>query len=173
MSGLKCKRIQLISACIGLVATWFASSVYGANVTNELNASYYEGVWSEMPDFDALTPVSSGITAGFDISGAAATDGFGYRFDGFILIEVGGRYDFFLTSDDGSKLYVDGEIVVINDALNNTSEVMGSLLLDEGFHEIRVDYFHKDGTELLEVSYAHATSVVKQQIPAEKLASSV
>ena len=168
-----CKRIQAMSACTGLAVMLIGPSIYGQNITNELNALYYEGTWSEMPDFSALPPVASNQTAGFDISGAAVADGFGYRFDGFLQLDVGGRYDFFLKSDDGSKLYVDGEIVVINDALNNTSEEKASLLLDEGFHEIRVDYFHKNGAELLEVSYAHASSVVKQQIPIAKLASSV
>ncbi len=172
MSNLNCKRVHLVSVCIGLAVMFFAPSICGQNITNELNASYYEGTWDEMPDFDDLTPVSSNVTIGFDISNASVPDGFGYRFDGFIQIDVGGRYDFYLKSDDGSKLYVDGEIVVTNNALDNTAEVMGSLFLDEGFHEICVDYFHKAGSELLEVSYAHAT-IAKQLISAEKLASSV
>jgi hypothetical protein len=54
-------------------------------------------------------------------------------------------YVFELTSDDGSRLLVDGALVVDNDGLHGPEEKTGDVALAAGWHAIRVEYFNKTG----------------------------
>lgn len=52
-----------------------------------------------------------------------------------------GTYDFRLTSDDGSRLYLGGEEIIENDQRQPPTAVDGSAELTEGPHALRIDYF--------------------------------
>jgi hypothetical protein len=54
-------------------------------------------------------------------------------------------YTFALTSDDGSRLFIDGEVVVDNDGLHGAEERRGDIALAAGWHAIRVEWFNKSG----------------------------
>jgi len=78
-------------------------------------------------------------------------------------VDTGGSYNFYLKSDDGSKLFVNGELVVDNDGLHgmeNTAE--GSLELQPGFFTVRVDYFEKDGEQGIKLRYAGPETLGQQ-----------
>lgn len=127
---------------------------YPYNLTQGLDSKYYSGTFEYLPDFALLTPALQGTISNFDITGASAEDSFAYVFDGFIEIPADGLYTFYLNSDDGSKLYIDGGIVVSNDGVHGTQEAEGSAALLAGFHSIRVSYFEKSGSQRLEVRWA-------------------
>ena len=64
------------------------------------------------------------------------------QFKGQIFIEDGGDYGFRLNSDNGSRLFIDGQQVIDNGIQMTTpSMVDGSLRLLPGWHEIQVDYY--------------------------------
>ena len=85
---------------------------------------YYEQTGlSVLPDFDALTPVTTGSATGFDISLRQRDDDFAFRFRGVIRIDVAGTYTFYTSSDDGSRLYLDDALVVDNDGLHSNREI--------------------------------------------------
>ena len=66
---------------------------------------------------------------------------FAIDYSGRFGAEKPGDYDFSLTSDDGSNLYIDGELVVDNDGIHQTRERSGTVRLSRGVHDIRVSYF--------------------------------
>lgn len=144
------------------------SPQYPYDLTGGLIYKYYTGTWDYLPDFALLTPAAQGNIANFDISGAAAVDGFAYVFEGFIDIPADGQYAFYLNSDDGSKLYIDGGIVVSNDGVHGSQEAEGRAALRTGKHSIRVTYFEKDGGQRLEVRWA-GPGFEKQWIPDSSL----
>ncbi len=126
-----------------------------AEAVNGLTYKYYEGMWYAVPDFDALTPVASGLCANFDINAYASrsADGFAYVFEGYIDIPTNGTYTFYSSSDDGSKLYVGPPEVVDNDGLHGMGDVSGTVALEAGKHAIRVAMFEKNMGEGLEVRW--------------------
>ncbi len=67
----------------------------------------FEGQWERVPDFDALTPKKTGIVAGFDASVKTRDEYVGLDFKGLVEIKKNGRYKFYLSSDDGSQLFLD------------------------------------------------------------------
>jgi hypothetical protein len=66
---------------------------------------------------------------------------FAIDYTGKFWIEKPGEYEFSLTSDDGSKLYIDGELVIDNDGQHPPEEKTGSVKLTGGIHRMRISYF--------------------------------
>src|ERR1051326_2102593 len=97
------------------VANFLLQGIEVPTAPVNLNWSYYEGTWQNLPDFDKLKPIASGQCGGFDLSQARRIDNMALRFEGFLKIDTEGEYKFHLTSDDGSKLFVDGKLAVAND----------------------------------------------------------
>lgn len=135
---------------------------------NGLNYRYYEGEWSELPDFSALTARKEGQANGFDLSVRQREDKFGIVYYGSIQIDKGGEYTFYTKSDDGSTLLIDGKLVVDNDGLHAPLERSGKVKLTSGRHTIEVRFFERYQGQVLEIRYA-ASGISKQRIPLSKL----
>ncbi len=132
---------------------------------------YYEGNWNILPDFTSLVPVKTGTVENFTLSPREKDVTFAFTFDGFIDITTEGMYTFYTASDDGSKLYINGQTVVDNDGLHGKEEKLGQVHLTAGKHAIRVVFFEKWGSEILEVSY-QGPGVPKQFVPSAVLSQS-
>lgn len=104
-----------------------------------------------LPDFSTLRPVGTISTTVLNVPAQSFEQGFPGvtdRFEWFALDYKGafvapapGEYRFRLTSDDGSKLFIDGQQVIDNDGVHGASDVEGTAQLDEGVHSIEVQYF--------------------------------
>ena len=130
-----------------------------------LSYSYYHGSWSMLPDFSTLTPVKTGTVTNFSLSPRTQDTRYGFRYTGYIDIKTAGTYTFYTTSDDGSKLYIGGNLVVNNDGLHAAIERSGTVTLAAGKHPIEVSYFEYYGaSDVLQVSYA-GPGISKQTIP--------
>ncbi len=85
-------------------------SVGGTNLAEfqeGLDFSSYNGDgWHSLPDFTTNTPVISGLATNFDLSYRSRPENTALVFSGYLEISKPGIYTFYLTSDDGSKLYV-------------------------------------------------------------------
>ncbi len=124
------------------------------NTVAGIQYAYYEGDWSEMPDFSMLDPVATGITSAFGLSLKQRDDQFAFLFDGFIDAPEDGTYTFYTESDDGSQLFIGDRLVVDNDGTHAVAEEQGTIALKKGLHALRVVYFEQAGGESLSVSWA-------------------
>ena len=107
----------------------------------------------QMPPFEHLTPVHTFVTDTLNVSPRNYTtgfptakmesvvDNFAIRFRGKLAIETPGTYIFALNSDDGSKLYINQNLVVDNDGIHLPRYVQRSLKLAAGMHHIEIHYF--------------------------------
>ena len=50
-------------------------------------------------------------------------------------------YEFFLKSDDGSRLTINGQQVIDNDGEHGAREKNGKITLKKGEHKVELDYF--------------------------------
>ena len=110
---------------------------------------YYEGNWTKVPNFDVLQPLDSGTLTDIDLSPATAADNFAMRFNTSLQIETAGVYTFHLTSDDGSLLHIDDQLVVDNDGLHAVTEESGSMVLAVGLHNVTVSFLERTGLQTL------------------------
>ncbi len=124
------------------------------SVRNGLNYNYYEGDWKSLPDFNSMTPMRSGKVyrpALRDIK--PRDDFFGAAFTGFLNIEIPGDYTFYLRSDDGSKLFIDGKELISNDGLHTKKEVSAKINLSKGKYPVKILYFESNGDQILNLEY--------------------
>lgn len=141
-----------------------------ADVPAPLRYAYYEGAWNNLPNFDRLEPKTTGNATTFGVEPRQQNDRFGLRFDGFLIIQQEGRYRFWITSDDGSRLSIDDRVVIDHDGVHSTSTKDGRILLSQGLHPIRVEYFENAGEEVLNLEY-EGPGIERKPIPSTALSS--
>jgi alpha-L-fucosidase len=135
-----------------------------AGSTSGLEYAYYHGNWERLPDFSALSPETQGTTVKFDLSPSTQKEYFGIQYKGYIHVPEDGLYRFYVASDDGSRLYIGEELVVDNDGLHGSTEIMGQIILEKGKHPIRVEFFQRTGAMDFEVAYS-GPGIEKQPVP--------
>jgi mono/diheme cytochrome c family protein len=113
--------------------------------------AYYEGGWPKLPDFSRLKPKETGTAAGFELNVARRDSNYALKFEGFFKAERDANYTFTLTSDDGSRLLIDGKQVVNNDGTHPPQTVRGSTRLTKGVHQVTVLFFQGGGGAELSV----------------------
>jgi hypothetical protein len=104
-----------------------------------------------LPDFRKLKPVGTIYTTSlnvppqmFDVGFPGVTkrfEWFAIEYTGRFWIATPGLYRFSLLSDDGSKLFIDDDLVIENDGVHAPREQAGGINLAGGIHRIRVLYF--------------------------------
>lgn len=139
-----------------------------------LNYKYYQGSFDFLPDFNALSPVKTGvignISNGNEFRNVA--DYYAVKWEGYIYIPESGTYTFYTSSDDGSKLYINtpysfgATALVNNDGLHGTTERSGQITLTRGYHSIVATFFEKTGGDVMEVRWQNtAAGITKELIP--------
>jgi mono/diheme cytochrome c family protein len=121
-----------------------------AGIAN-MTYSYYEGSWQNLPDFAKLKPLASGPSAGFDIGQARRTNDMAIKFDGFLKVDQPGEYRFYLSSDDGSKVWIDGKLVVDNDGIHAPTTTNAAVKLTKGMHPFTAAVFNAGGGVELDI----------------------
>ena len=115
---------------------------------------YFEGTWSVLPDFDFLTPIATGTTNTISTALKQREDFFAFRFSGCIEVSKSGLYTFSTSSDDGSQLLINDQLVVNNDGLHALQTVTQSLVLDEGLHSVTVTMFEHGGGDSISTQWS-------------------
>ena len=128
-----------------------------------LQARYYEGDWNMLPDFRKLTPVEKEIISRVSPGKYKGKERYGVVMEGFILLATDNMYNFYLASDDGSSLYIDGNRVIDHDGLHGMTEKKGTMALAAGFHNIRIEFFEKTGGDDVKL-FIETMEMKKQEV---------
>lgn len=138
---------------------------------NGLKYEYFTGNFQQVQDLEFSKPVNSGILEGKISSEKWKTKierYIGLKFDGYIFIPETGNYTFSTLSDDGSKLFIDNELVVNNDGIHWLNEAYGAVKLEKGFHKFNISYFDQVGGTVLNC-FMQQEGKEKQEISASQL----
>lgn len=127
------------------VANYLLQGIPFKTAPPNVTYTYYEGDWDRLPDFAKLQPRATGKASGFDLTLARRPNNFAMKFEGYLRIDRDGDYRFHLTSDDGSKLFLDGKLAVANDGIHPPSTVGGSVKLTKGVHHFVAGVFNAGG----------------------------
>src|SRR5215471_13566390 len=105
----------------------------------------------KLPNFKKLKSMGSIYATELNLPPRDFTEGFpgvtnrdewfAIDYTGKFWINNPGNYQFSLSSDDGSKLYIDDLLVIQNDGIHATRTERGEVRLSFGSHRIRVSYF--------------------------------
>lgn len=122
---------------------------------------YYDlqGNPNNLPDYSRLKPAFSGTAPeiGLNPPGLKRADNkFALRFQAQLDIKKSGQHTFWLKSDDGSRLLIDGQAVIENDGIHPANEKRAEIELSAGAHAIEVQYFEGGGEEELSLTWKPA-----------------
>jgi hypothetical protein len=95
-------------------------------------------------------------------------DTFAARYTGLIRVDTTGDYTFQITSDDGSRLWIDGAPVIGHDGRHAFTSRSVTMRLAAGFHALRVDYFEDAGSAGLNLAW-DGPGFDMQTVPASHL----
>lgn len=137
--------------CIGLLYSGF--SIISAPVLSEYQYRVYYGDFNQLPVFESRSPNRQGRTNTLSLSISNREDYYAITFEKVIEVAQAGIYEFALTSDDGSRLIIDSTEIINNDGLHAPVTKEGQVYLDQGSHQLRVEFFEKFGGNTLELQY--------------------
>ena len=81
--------------------------------------------------------------------------GYSAIWEGWLRIPVDANYTFYLTSDDGSRLWIDEEMIISNWRVQSPTEVQATRHLNEGLHSIKVSYYQENYGASVQLSWSH------------------
>jgi signal transduction histidine kinase len=81
------------------------------NFVNGLDYACYDVEGEVLPDFARLTALKTGTVSNFDLRVISRNEHVGLRFTGYLQVPREGLYTFYLTSDDGSQLFIGGPLL--------------------------------------------------------------
>jgi len=129
-----------------------AFGTYGINV----DYFYPSATNVAIETLSKMMPKASGVVPSItmDVPQRKEKDRFALRFSGLIHIPKSGRHEFSIASNDGSRIYINDQLIVNNDGLHGMVEKNGEIDLSAGLHSIIVTYFDNGGSAGLAVNWA-------------------
>lgn len=137
---------------------------------NGVRYRYFEntGKLKSVDDILKLKAAGNGVLPNFSLSPAKQEDHFAFTYNSCIKIPETGLYKFYIYSDDGAKLYIDGKLIVDNDGSHSARYREGRVGLEKGFHKLEVRYFEDYMGQELEVGML-GIDIPRGKIPDEIL----
>ncbi|MEW6071051.1 MAG: alpha-L-fucosidase [Planctomycetota bacterium] len=129
-----------------------ASDVEGRE--HGLHLAAWQGTYGALPALGERPPDRTAEVASLDLGPPVEHEVRAYT--GFLRVAADDAYVFHLTSDDGARLFVDGELVVDNDGLHGPLTRTGAAPLAAGWHRLRVEWFNKTGGAVLDLQVGPA-----------------
>jgi len=121
--------------------------------------------WEGTPQFEGIAPTVDFVESEW----GKLTDLFAARFTGYLKIPQTSNYLFRLRSDDGSRLLLNGQVIINHDGLHGADPKDGEIALAAGNHEMVIEYFENGGGNVLTLEWRSFFSPEWQIVPTENL----
>ena len=159
-----------------------SSQVFIAPDPADMHAGLIGEYWDDMAglnhkyvDYGAIAPAHVEIESMIDLEDAAfstrwaqLSNSFAARWSGWIKIDTPGDVEFFVNSDEGNRLSIDGQVVLEDWSEVGERETSGRITLAEGYHYIELEYYENSGTCGISLSYTPVGGE-RQLVPASVL----
>jgi hypothetical protein len=133
----------LVGALAVLAVAGVARATLG--ISRGLQADYYTSLDAGgQPARTLVSPRISTSQIAADWSGAQPA-AFRARWYGYLTVLRPGVYTFSTTSDDGSSVTIDGQLVVDNGGIRGTTTRTGQIRLARGLHPVSIEYLQAGG----------------------------
>jgi hypothetical protein len=161
----------------------------GCSCSAGVTSQYYTGYYNDVQTFfttntPAINRVDPQIGFTTDASWGnvcpplagsnASPETYSARFTGGIYIPVAGTYTFYLSSDDASYMWIDGNALapnptagtslINNSGLHSAAMVSVVATLSAGLHDFKIHYGENTGNNICYLEYASAAAGISRQI---------
>ncbi|WP_290539829.1 alkaline phosphatase family protein [Alistipes sp.] len=146
--------------------------VVGENESPNVSYRMWEGIRTKtLPVFSTLgRPKASGKVYEFSLDqlDVEEKDHFAVEFTADLHVDKAENYRFGVLSDDGSRVYIDGRLLIDNDGSHSSDMKYANIDLSEGLHHIKVEYFDDYMGQRLELRYSSG-HIGEQVVPFARL----
>ncbi|MEM6632597.1 MAG: PA14 domain-containing protein, partial [Bacteroidota bacterium] len=130
-----------------------------------LMATYYDNIDFTNEAMQRIDPVVDFSWGGGAPNAAMGVNTFSVRWKGFIEVPYSGTYTFYTASDDGVRLWVNGQQIIDDWRDHGVLENTGTISLTEGeMVPIQLDYYENGGGAVVKLSWS-GNGIQKQIIP--------
>jgi hexosaminidase len=123
-------------------------------LSDGLRYEYFEGNYRSADDVREMEPLRTDVATAVALKGGEREERFALRLTGYVHAREDGIHTFTLSSDDGSRLRIGGDLVIDHDGLHGPSELAGQIALAAGWHSIEITYFQAGGGRSLDLHIA-------------------
>ncbi len=134
------------------------------NLKQGMELQIFEGDITTLDDFSMMQFTRQLSSPEIHTPADVPEDRFGLLFNGYIHVPADGVYTFYTTSDDGSRLYLNGDLLVDNDGIHGMVLKYGQAALAKGMHLLKIIYFENNYGEGLKVEF-EGPGLERQEIP--------
>ncbi|VAX19632.1 Alpha-1,2-mannosidase, partial [hydrothermal vent metagenome] len=138
------------------------------NLEQGISYNYYVGSFNSVNDYTGMKPQKSGVVSTVNLKQKDREQYFAFDFKGYIDIPVDGLYTFYLISNDGSKLFINNNVLINIDGLHPAFEEFKTVALTAGKHAIAIKYFQNGGSNILKFMW-EGPGFDKQEVPSSVL----
>lgn len=132
----------------------FDTSIHG------LMGYYYSGINFNTQQAVRIDPIVNFAWGEGSPIGPLASDNFSVKWIGKIRIDEAREYEFLTWSDDGVRLYVDGNLIINNWKDHMTIWDKGRIYLAEGYHDIRLEYYERIGGAYIKLCWDSRENII-------------
>jgi hexosaminidase len=148
-------------------ATWQEPVAVRADTLQPgLAYAYVEGTFRSADDVKGVEPSRVGTVRDVGLRGDERPEDYGVRLSGLLCVPRDALYVFYLSSDDGAKLRVAGDVIADRHGQQRENEKQGQIALRMGCHAIEVVFFQASGGAALNLEVSTPASV-KGRVPRE------
>lgn len=146
-------------AIIIMTAALLVAACSGDKETKVNYKLYLDWPERQLPDFSTLgEPDITGIKNNLDLVGIDETlNHYAVLFETTLKVKTEEDYTFKITTDDGSKLYIDGELLIDNDGAHGPITKTATTRLTKGRHDLCLEYFDNDKGQSINFLYSTPT----------------
>ncbi|WP_026063166.1 family 20 glycosylhydrolase [Pedobacter arcticus] len=163
------KRSAVTTTILRNMDTLKAVSNTGNLKQGGLKYHYVPGKFKYSSEIDTALATQRGIAPQISfVKGLTRAREYGMVFTGYINVNENATFEYSLYSDDGSKLYIDDELIIDNDGEHARYEKSAGVAMQAGLHKIKVTYFDNGPGSTLKV-YVKGTDGKKIEIPSVML----
>lgn len=150
------------------ISVMYFKNYEGGNFKPGLKYKYYEEDVLYVDEFKKFEPKKIGVTPNFSIEDRDNDGLFGFIYSGYIKIPTDGVYTFFLSTNDGGVLYLDGKRFIDKDGPGTATPLSRIVNLKAGTYKIGEKYFQMGGGFSNTVSWK-GPGIKKEVIPSSVL----
>jgi hexosaminidase len=158
-----------------ITTTWLKNRIPFAAITDSiiykpgLKYYYVPGNFKYTTEIDTCAATNKGFASTVSIYKIPNKERqYGLIFNGYVYVNEDANFEFSLNSDDGSKLYIDDELLIDNDLKHARFEFASGANLKRGYHKIKVAYFDGGPSSVLQV-FIKGTDGKKIELPSVML----
>jgi len=132
-SGLAGRR------AIAMEAVSYRTPENPANAIQGLSYSHFTGTWTDLPNFDTITPAQTGVMPNIISKNA---NNYGYQWKGYINIPVDGMYTFYVGAKTKCNLFIVNDLLITHSFAQDGQALKdGAIGLKKGKHIITYNFF--------------------------------